>query len=126
MAIRQSLGGGRPRILRQLLAEGFLLSLLGGFAGVLLAYWGSNLITASILPILPFGGVDLQIVTDDREAANILLRVDNNGSKPIRELARRANLSGLSARERSSRSSWISSARAWRSGKNHRSMRGWR
>jgi predicted RND superfamily exporter protein len=31
------------------------------------------------------------LVTDGREAANILLRVDNNGSKPIRELERKVD-----------------------------------
>ena len=48
LAIRISLGAGRLRIVRQLLAEGLVIALLGGGVGLLLSNWGINFVRANM------------------------------------------------------------------------------
>ena len=65
IAVRAALGASRGRIIRQLLTENVLLSLAGGVAGLLLAFWGMQALLAispGNIPRLSTIGIDIQVL----------------------------------------------------------------
>ena len=66
IAIRAAMGASRGRVLRQMLTESILLSVIGGIAGLLLSYW----LTEVLMSIIPEGaprpehvGIDYRVLT---------------------------------------------------------------
>ncbi len=59
LSIRAAMGAGRFRLVRQLLTESTILSLMGGLAGLLVAYWGRNVLWSFRPPFLLDGSIDL-------------------------------------------------------------------
>jgi predicted permease len=67
IAIRLALGGSRGDIVRQLLAEGFLLALAGGVAGLAVAYWSTGALVRSLARLAPLdivyaAGPDIRVL----------------------------------------------------------------
>jgi len=61
MTVRSALGAGRGRLLRQLLTESTLLSLAGAAVGLLIAYWGRNILWSYRPSFIQQNDVDLSL-----------------------------------------------------------------
>ncbi len=59
IAVRLSVGASRSRLIRQLLTESILLSLAGGVAGLVIAYWARAVLWAMRPPFMQANFIDL-------------------------------------------------------------------
>src|SRR5688572_3014184 len=72
IGIRLALGASRVRLIRQLLTESLLLSLLGGALGLLLAFWVTDLMEGFV-PVLQYNIIENFFALDSRALAFTLV-----------------------------------------------------
>ena len=102
MAIRAAVGGGRGRILRQLLTESLVLAVVGGAIGVVLSFAGTRMLRTSLLADLPRAAdivVDLRVLLFALAAATITGLI--SGVTPARQMSRLDVTRGLREGSRS-------------------------
>jgi predicted permease len=61
VGIRLALGAGRSRLMRQMLTESVILSITGGAIGLIVAYWGRDLLWSFRPPFLNVNAVSLSL-----------------------------------------------------------------
>ena len=64
MSVRAALGASPSRLLRQMLTESVTLSILGGIAGLIIAYWGRALLWSFRPPFLDQDSINLSFDTN--------------------------------------------------------------
>ncbi|MBE3073058.1 MAG: ABC transporter permease, partial [Acidobacteria bacterium] len=67
IAVRLAIGANRARVVRQLLTEGLVLSIVGGAGGLLLTFWALRFLGVSIDPLVP-----LIVIVDARPDIRVL------------------------------------------------------
>jgi len=101
LAVRSALGAGRDRLIRQLVTESMVLSLLGGLLGVFLADLALPLLTR-LVPALPVAGapsIDLRVL--GFAAIITTLTGIGFGILPALQVSRSADFQGLREGSRS-------------------------
>ena len=101
VAIRNALGAGWRRLARQFLAEGALLALGGGLAGILVGKWGLKALVRLAPPDIPrLEGVHIDLAVLGFTAVLCFVAVIFAGLVPAVFIARRAALQFLSESSR--------------------------